>query len=74
MSRYPSVTGKELINVLKKIDFIVIRVRGSHHFLRHTDGRTTVVPVHSGDTLGSGILLKILKDCALSRDDLQDLF
>ena len=74
MSRYPSVTGKELINVLKKIDFTVIRVRGSHHFLRHTDGRTTVVPVHSGDTLGSGILLKILKDCALSRDDLQDLF
>ena len=74
MSRYPSVTGKELINVLKKIDFTVIRVRGSHHFLRHTDGRTTVVPVHSGDTLGSGILLKILKDCALSRDNLQDLF
>ena len=74
MSQYPSVTGKELINVLKKINFVVIRVRGSHHFLRHTDGRTTVVPVHSGDTLGSGILLKILKDCALSRDDLQDLF
>ena len=74
MSQYPSVTGKELINVLKKINFVVIRVRGSHHFLRHTDGRTTVVPVHSGDTLGSGILLKILKDCALSRNDLQDLF
>ena len=74
MSQYSSVTGKELINVLKKINFVVIRVRGSHHFLRHTDGRTTVVPVHSGDTLGSGILLKILKDCALSRDDLQDLF
>ena len=38
MSQYPSVTGKELINVLKKIDFAVVRVRGSHHFLRHTDG------------------------------------
>ena len=74
MSQYSSVTGKALINVLKKINFVVIRVRGSHHFLRHTDGRTTVVPVHSGDTLGSGILLKILKDCALRRDDLQDLF
>ena len=74
MSQYPSVTGKELINALKKIDFVVIRVRGSHHFLRHTDGRMTVVPVHLGDTLGSGILLKILKDCALNRDSLQDLF
>jgi hypothetical protein len=25
------------------------------------------------DTLGSGILLKILKDCDLNREDLQDL-
>jgi predicted RNA binding protein YcfA (HicA-like mRNA interferase family) len=73
MSQYPSVTGKELIVALKKIDFAVIRVRGSHHFLRHADGRTTVVPVHSGDTLGAGILLKILKDCALNRDALQEL-
>ena len=73
MTQYPSITGKELIAALKKIDFAVIRVRGSHHFLRHADGRTTVVPVHSGDTLGSGIWLKILKDCALNRDEIQEL-
>jgi hypothetical protein len=29
--------------------------------------------VHAGDTLGSGILLKILKDCGLTREELQDL-
>ena len=73
MTQYPSITGKQLIAALKKIDFAVIRVRGSHHFLRHADGRTTVVPVHSGDTLGSGILLKILKNCALNCDELKEL-
>jgi hypothetical protein len=26
-----------------------IHVKGSHHFIRHTDGRATVVPVHAGD-------------------------
>jgi len=30
----------------------VTRVKGSHHFLRHTDGRSTVVPAHAGETVG----------------------
>ncbi len=52
---------------------MVIRVKGSHHFLRHPDGRTTVVPVHAGETLGSGLLAKILRDCELTRDALRAL-
>jgi predicted RNA binding protein YcfA (HicA-like mRNA interferase family) len=67
------VTGKELISALKKIGFNVVRIRGSHHFLRHEDGRVTVVPVHSGETLGPGLLLKILRVCELTREMLQDL-
>jgi predicted RNA binding protein YcfA (HicA-like mRNA interferase family) len=73
MSQYPAVTGKELISALKKIGFDVVRIRGSHHFLRHEDGRVTVVPVHSGETLGPGLLLKILRVCELTREMLQDL-
>jgi predicted RNA binding protein YcfA (HicA-like mRNA interferase family) len=73
MSKYPAVTGKELIAALKQIGFVVVRVRGSHHFVRHEDGRTTVVPVHSGETLGTGLLLKILRVCELTREALQDL-
>ncbi len=34
---------------LDKAGFQVIRVRGSHHFLCHSDGRRTVVPVHAGE-------------------------
>jgi predicted RNA binding protein YcfA (HicA-like mRNA interferase family) len=73
MSKYPAVTGKELIAALKQIGFVVVRVRGSHHFVRHEDGRTTVVPVHSGETLGAGLLLKILRSCELTREGLQNL-
>jgi predicted RNA binding protein YcfA (HicA-like mRNA interferase family) len=63
MSRSPRITGSELIAALAKEGFQVARVRGSHHFLRHEDGRSTVVPVHSGETLGPGLLNKILRDC-----------
>ena len=49
MPKNSSVTGKALISALKSAGFLVQRVKGSHHFVRHPDGRTTVVPVHSGE-------------------------
>jgi predicted RNA binding protein YcfA (HicA-like mRNA interferase family) len=73
MSRTPRVTGKELIPALGRVGFTVVRVRGSHHFLRHEDGRGTVVPVHSGETIGPGLLHKILRDCKLAPESLEKL-
>ena len=68
MTSIPSLTGKEMLSVLKKAGFELIRVKGSHHFLRHSDGRSTVVPVHSGETIGPGLVAKILRDCDLNRE------
>lgn len=68
MSRLPSVTGKDILKTLLQAGFEVVRVKGSHHFARHPDGRTTVVPVHSGETVGPGLLSKILRDCDLTRE------
>jgi predicted RNA binding protein YcfA (HicA-like mRNA interferase family) len=33
--------------------------------------RCTVVPVHRGETIGRGLLAQILRDCELSREELQ---
>lgn len=68
-----SLTGKELLSVLKKAGFVLLRVKGSHHFIHHDDGRSTVVPVHSGETIGPGLFAKILRDCDLSREQFQRL-
>ena len=73
MSQFTSITGNELIKALSKIGFTVVRIKGSHHRLGHTDGRKTTIPVHGKETLGTGILLKILRDLDLSRDDLLKL-
>ena len=73
MSRTPRVTGSELIAALAKTGFRVLRVKGSHHFLRHQDGRSTVVPTHSGETIGPGLLHKILRDCQMTADQLSEL-
>jgi len=70
MPRLPRLKGKELILILKRHGFELVRTRGSHHSMQHPDGRYTVVPVHAGETIGVGLLLKILKDAELRKDDL----
>jgi len=47
--------------------------KGSHHFIHHHDGRSTVVPVHSGETIVPGLFAKILRDCDLNREQFQKL-
>ena len=70
-TKYPKLTGKELIKILKKHGFEVSRIRGSHHFLKHSDGRATVVPVHRGESVGPGLLNKISKDAEVEIKDIK---
>lgn len=73
MTRLPRIGGRTVVAALTKAGFEVARIKGSHYFLRHRDGRMTVVPVHSGETLGPGLLSKILNDCDLTREAFQEL-
>ena len=67
------VTGKQALRALVRAGFVVVRTWGSHHFMRHADGRATVVPVHAGETLGPGLPAQILKDVDLAREDFNQL-
>ena len=73
MTTFPVLTGKRIITALGKAGSQTVRNKGSHHFLQHPDGRATVVSVHSGETIGPGLLTKILRDCEMSRNDLTKL-
>jgi predicted RNA binding protein YcfA (HicA-like mRNA interferase family) len=70
MPRLPVVSGKELIALLEKNGFKVLRQKGSHVSLQKGTAKT-VVPLH--DELAKGTLLGIMKQCGLSRDDLHRL-
>jgi len=72
MTSWPTITGTQLIRALGKLGFETLRVKGSHHFLQHSDGRCTVVPLHRGETIGRGLLAQIMRDCEISRDELQN--
>ncbi len=67
--KLPLLSSKELCRFLEKEGFQFIRQKGSHKFYRHPDGRTTVVPVHSGKDIKRGLLSGILDEIKISREE-----
>ena len=53
----------DLLKLLKKNGWNVVRINGIHHVLQK-DGKTTVVPIHGND-VGIGVLVSILKEAGL---------
>jgi predicted RNA binding protein YcfA (HicA-like mRNA interferase family) len=64
-----ALPSRKVIKALEKNGFAIARQKGSHVFLKHSDGRTTVVPVHPGEEIGRGLLRKIIKDAKLTKDE-----
>jgi len=62
-----------MCKILEKIEFKKIHQVGSHVRYIHSDGRKTVVPVHSNEMLGRGLISEILKQVKLSRDEYEKL-
>ncbi len=73
MTRLPRIKGKELIRALERTGFSIDRTRGSHAFLKHPDGRATVVPMHVRETLGPGLIRAILRDVEMTVEQLMEL-
>jgi predicted RNA binding protein YcfA (HicA-like mRNA interferase family) len=70
MGKLPLLKALDLAKILKKVGFEVVRQEGSHMFLKHPDGRTTVVPNHPGEHIDRGLLTKIVKkDVGIERED-----
>ena len=64
--RIRMLKARDVIRVLCLLDFRAIRQSGSHIFFLHTDGRSTLVPRHSGKDIGRGLLRQILREIEIS--------
>lgn len=62
MPQLPVISGKVFLKFLQAIGFVVVRINGSHHRLKHPDGRVTTVPVHKNQDLPKGLLRKIIRE------------
>ena len=68
MNQLKIITSSRMCSLLESEGFVNIRQKGSHRFYKHTDGRTTVIPMHASD-LDRTLIHKILKDIDMSIDD-----
>ncbi|MBI5873897.1 MAG: type II toxin-antitoxin system HicA family toxin [Candidatus Omnitrophica bacterium] len=71
MSRLIPLKASEVLRILSRLGFERIRQKGSHIFLRHPDGRSTVVPMHKGEDIGRGLIRKILSDIEIIWEDFE---
>jgi predicted RNA binding protein YcfA (HicA-like mRNA interferase family) len=71
MPAVPSVRGDRVVRALERAGFKVAPVTGSHHIMRHPDGRGTTVPVHQGRDVAKGTLRGICSDVGTTIDQLQ---
>lgn len=72
MPKLIPIKPKQLIKLLLGLGFTKRDAEGSHLFFRHTDGRTTVVPVHNKE-LSRGLLRKILHDVQLTVEEYEKM-
>jgi predicted RNA binding protein YcfA (HicA-like mRNA interferase family) len=71
----PTINGRQVIRALMRAGFVVDRIVGSHHVLKHPhDARRTVtVPVHAGHDLKRGTLRSIVRQAGLTVEEFVDL-
>lgn len=73
--KFPQLSSRKFLKILYKFGFIKIRQKGSHVFLKHKDGRTTIIPDHPNKKINKQLLKKIVKkDLKLSKKEFIDMY
>lgn len=71
MPKLPRLTARQIIAVLEKAGFFLARQSGSHMIYKNSGGKRVTVPFHAARTLHPKVLKSIMRDAALSVEDLQ---
>ena len=70
MPRLPRLTAKQIISILEKRGFSLVRQSGSHKIFRNSHGKRTTVPFHDNKILHLKVLTSILKDAEIKPEEL----
>ena len=70
--RLRNVRARRAISAFHRLGYETVRVRGSHHILKHPDGGMLVLPMHRG-TVKVGILLDAIERAGISVEEFEAL-
>jgi predicted RNA binding protein YcfA (HicA-like mRNA interferase family) len=67
MPKLPSVSAKEAIKVFEKLDYTIVRQKGSHIRMHHrTDHNKRPLTIPNHKIIGKGLLRKLLRDAEMT--------
>ena len=67
-----NVRVQRAIAAFNRLGYETVRVRGSHHILKHPNGRMIFLPMHRG-TVKVGILLDAIERTGISTEEFEEL-
>lgn len=72
MPKLVPIKPNKLVRILLTLGFNKRDAEGSHVFFAHSDGRTTVIPIHNRE-ISKGLLRKIINDIQISVEEYDKL-
>ena len=69
--KLPRLTPNEIIRIIEKKGFVLVRQSGSHRIYRNNEGIRITIPFHSGKTLHPKIIKSIIRDAKITEKDLK---
>ena len=72
--KVPRISGDDAVRAFKKSGFYLDRICGSHHILKSDTTRFRLsIPVHSGKTVGVGLLRAQIRKAGLTVEQFTEL-
>ena len=73
MPKLPVLPPEKLAGILEKKGFVMDRIKGNHHAYCHQDLDVMVtIPFHKRE-VGKGLLIEIMKQAGITREELLEL-
>ena len=72
-NKLPRIKAKDIIKILEKKGFVLVRQSGSHKIYRDNAGKRVTVPYHSNKILHPKVLKSIMRDAEISVEELREL-
>jgi predicted RNA binding protein YcfA (HicA-like mRNA interferase family) len=69
----PRPSGFDMMKFLQRQGFVLVRVRGSNHYMERGSQRTSI-PVHGNRPIKTGTLRSVLRDIEMTPTEFADLW
>ena len=66
-----NVRAPQAIKAFERLDYVVVRTRGSHYMLRHPSRGLLVLPSHRG-VIKTGIIMDALKKARITVEEFEE--